>query len=558
MAVEMKILGISCFYHDSAVTALSEKGILFSIHEERISREKHDNRFPMGAITRALEYCDWKISDIDKIAFYEKPEKKLKRLIDQALFYWPKGFNLFKDRIPYFYKFKYSVENILRNDLGYKGPIVSCDHHMSHAASSYFTSPFDEALVLTIDGVGEEDTLGVFKGEGNNLSKIKSIKFPHSLGLFYSVFTQYLGFEVNEGEYKVMGLAPYGRPIYADNIRKMIQVKNGIFSLNLKYFDFSGTEKHYTKEIGKNLGISPRQPKEPVTRQHEDLACSVQHVFEEALLNVTKKLLQEAGTKNLCLAGGVALNCTANANLIRELGVKIHIQPAAGDAGGSLGTALYHYYNGVSLPRPSFSPYLGMDTVKEQIETTLKINEISFEFKQDIEKAIAEALAQQKVVGVVQGRDEWGPRSLGNRSILADPRQASMKDHLNAKIKFREEFRPFAPAVLEEDYAEYFETLGMKSSPHMLFTHYCNQPQKIPAVVHCNLTSRVQTVSEKDNPYFYRVIQNFKGLTGIPVVINTSFNLRGEPIVSSPSDALKTFYASGIDCLAVGNYWIEK
>lgn len=558
----MKVLGISCFYHDSAVAVVEDGRIVFALQEERVSRLKHDSRFPIMAITRAMEMCKSSINDFDEIVFYEYPDLKLTRIFEQVISGWPRSWRLFSEHLPYFYHFKYPVEKIIRDKLGYRGRIGFCEHHRSHAASAFYTSPFDRALVVTIDGVGEYDTTAVHIGEGNTLRKVASIHFPDSLGLLYSVFTHYLGFEVNEGEYKVMGLASYGDPVYVDRIlNKIIFLReDGSFYLNQRYFDFSSPDRHYRKNLIDLLGVPPREPKEPISKEHMDLAASIQKVLERAMINMIESLRRRYPCENLCMAGGVALNCTANAEVIRRLGMNVYIHPAAGDAGGALGAALDSAIQHAphNPYRFEFSPYLGIEYPAEAIKATLEVNHIPYRRVDNISLEIAKRLAGGSVVAIFHGRDEWGPRALGNRSILADPRKACMKDHLNAKIKFREEFRPFAPVVMQEHYDTYFETLGMEHSPYMLFTHKAKIPDAIPAVVHADGTSRVQTVTRDQNPYLYDILADFFRITGIPVLINTSFNLKGEPIVSSPSDALNTFFASGIDCLALEDFLVEK
>jgi carbamoyltransferase len=377
------------------------------------------------------------------------------------------------------------------------------------------------------------------------------------------VFTQYLGFEVNEGEYKVMGLAPYGRPRYLDKlIGPVLRLdKDGAFTLNRPFFDFCRHDRHYDRALIEHLGVAPRRPDEPVCEEHHDLAASVQEALEIAMSGMLPPLMREYGTRDFCFAGGVALNCTANARMIRDLGIRSHIHPAAGDAGGALGAALQSIMRSEEAGparRYRFTPYLGITYPEGVIGATLSLNNIPFRRSADIAEDIAAELASGKVVAILHGRDEWGPRALGARSILADPRRAEMKDHLNAKIKYREEFRPFAPVVKREAYGEWFETLGMAESPYMLYTHQALRPAETPAVTHVDGTSRVQTVSAEQNNYLYRILDAFERRTGVPVLINTSFNLRGEPIVSSPSDALKTFFASGIDCLALEDFLVEK
>ena len=559
----MLVLGISCYYHDSAVALVDDSRIRFAIHEERLSRLKHDARFPVLAIGSALHASGLRINDIDRIVFYEDPNVKLRRLWDQVVDNWPRSRRLFEHDLPRFVQHKLPIAAQLHAHMGFNHPVEFSEHHRSHAASAFFTSPFERAIVVTLDGVGEYETATVHLGEGNRLTKKRSIHFPHSLGLFYSVFTQYLGFEVNEGEYKVMGLAPYGRPRYCDKlIGPILELhEDGAFTLNRRFFDFCRHDRHYDPSLVEHLGVMPRRPDAPVREEHHDLAASVQHALEIAIASMLPPLMREFGTSDFCFAGGVALNCTANARMIRDLGIRSHIHPAAGDAGGALGAALQSIMRSrenEATHRYPLCAYLGVDYPRPVIKATLSLNNIPFRECTDIAEELADALVAGKVVAILHGRDEWGPRALGARSILADPRAPEMKDHLNAKIKFREEFRPFAPVVKQEAYGEWFETLGMEESPFMLYTHKALRPGQTAAVTHVDGTSRVQTVSAKQNPYLYRILEAFERRTGVPVLINTSFNLRGEPIVSSPSDALKTFFASGIDCLALEDILVEK
>lgn len=559
----MLVMGISCYYHDSAVAVLDDTEVKFAIHEERLSRVKHDARFPVLAIGHALEACGIGINDLDGIVFYEDPSLKLRRLWDQVIDGWPRSRRLFGEDIPRFLRHKLPIAEQIREHLGFQGLIEHSQHHRSHAASAFFTSPFERAIVVTLDGVGEYETATVYLGEGNRLVKLRSIHFPHSLGLFYSVFTNYLGFTVNEDEYKVMGLAPYGRPRHVDKLLgPMLQLsEDGAFALDQRFFDFCSHERHYAPSLIAHLGMAPRMPGEPITEQHQDLAASVQYALEAAMANMLTPLIREFGTKDFCFAGGVALNCTANAHMVRELGIRSWVQPAAGDAGGAMGAALQSVMRaqeGAPSRRYELSPYLGVAYPEPVIKASLSPNQVRFRHCADIAEAIADRLAAGQVVAILHGRDEWGPRALGARSILADPRRPEMKDHLNAKIKFREEFRPFAPVVKKEAYGEWFETLDMAESPYMLYTHKALRPELTGAVTHVDGTSRVQTVSAAQNDYLYRILDAFERRTGVPVLINTSFNLRGEPIVSSPSDALKTFFASGIDALALEEFLVEK
>ena len=556
-------LGISCYYHDSAVAIVDDSEIKFAIQEERLSRRKHDRRFPALAVAHGLQACGVPINDLASIVFYEDPQLKLKRLWDQVIDNWPRSRRIFEQDIPGFVHHKLPIAAQIRNYMGFQGNIEYSEHHRSHAASAFFTSPFERAVVVTLDGVGEYETASVHLGEGNRLEKQRAIHFPHSLGLFYSVFTDYLGFEVNDGEYKVMGLAAYGKPRYLDKlIGPILRIgEDGAFTLNQRFFDFCSTERHYSPALIEHLGIPPRPPGGQMREEHQDLAASVQQALELAVGKILVRLIRDYETKDFCFAGGVALNCTANAQVIRDLGIRSHIHPAAGDAGGAMGAALQSAMRareGGPPHRYRFSPYLGIRYPEPVIRATLSVNQIPYRQSADVAGEIADWLASGKVVGILHGRDEWGPRALGARSILADPRHAEMKDHLNAKIKFREEFRPFAPVVKEEAYRDWFETLGMSESPYMLYTHKALRPGQTAAVTHVDGTSRVQTVSPEQNAYLYRILEAFERRTGVPVLINTSFNLRGEPIVSSPSDALKTFFASGIDYLMLEDFVVEK
>ena len=555
-----RILGLSCFFHDSAVAAIDHGRIAFAIQEERLSRVKHDAGLPVRSIATALDVMGWKPEEVDTVAFYENPEWKLHRIREQLDTTRPEHVADSPRIMTSFLQHKYPVANLLRREFDFRH-IVMGEHHRSHAAAAFFTSPFDRAVVVTIDGVGESETAAVFIGEGNTLRRVRSIRFPHSLGLFYSVFTQYLGFEVNEGEYKVMGLAPYGKPTQLSRLMpELLRLEDGGgFTLNLDYFDFEGRTRHYTDALIAHLGVGPRAPSDHVTEWHCDLAASVQAALEAGVMNLLSSVIREYDCDQVCLGGGVALNCTANAKAIRELGVKLHVHPAAGDAGGALGAALFEAAaSATELYRPAFTPYLGASYDDRDISRAVESTGYRSRKSSCMALELAQRLAAGQVIGVLHGRDEWGPRALGARSILADPRSPGMKEHLNAKIKFREEFRPFAPVVLEEHYSEYFETLGMLASPHMLYTHKALKPGEIAASVHADGTSRVQTVNRDQHARLYDIIGQFARLTGVPVLINTSFNLRGEPIVSSPADALRTFAASDIDCVALGDYLVVK
>jgi carbamoyltransferase len=555
-----RILGISCFFHDSAVAAIEQGRIAFAIQEERLSRLKHDAGLPVRSIAKALEVMGWKPSDVDTVAFYENPEWKLQRIREQLDAARPEHVADTPRIMSAFLQHKYPVASLLRRAFEFPR-VVWGEHHRSHAAAAFYTSPFDRAVVVTIDGVGESETAAVFIGEGNTLRRVRSVHFPHSLGLFYSVFTQYLGFEVNEGEYKVMGLAPYGKPTYLSRlIPDVLRLEaDGGFRLNLDHFDFESRVRHFTESLVAHLGVPPRAPSDDVTEQHCNLAASVQAALEMGVLNLLSSVIREYRCDDVCLGGGVALNCTANAKAIRQLGVRLHVHPASGDAGGALGAALFEAAaSETATYRPAFTPYLGVSYSDLDISGALASTGYAYRKVACMARELAHTLAAGQVIGVLQGRDEWGPRALGARSILADPRSPAMKDHLNAKIKFREEFRPFAPVVLEERYGDYFETLGMPASPYMLYTHKALKPSVIPAAVHADGTSRVQTVNRDQHPHLYDIVREFATLTGVPVLINTSFNLRGEPIVSSPADALRTFAVSDIDGVALGDYLAAK
>lgn len=557
----MKVLGISCFYHDSAVVAVEDDTIHFAIHEERLTRIKQDSGFPIKGIEKALAHCNWDIRDVDRVAFYEDPALKLERLNRQVVHDWPRSWKLFSRFLPEFKKNKFDVEKCLRSKTGYPGVVAYYEHHMSHAAAAFYTSPFEESLILTVDGVGEKDSLALFHGSGNTIKKLKSIEFPDSLGLYYSVFTRHLGFKVNSGEYKVMGMACYGKPIYKDFLLDNVVRLNddGSFSLNQKYFNFSDDRVHSRSCLVKELGIAEREPESEVNQVHLDLAASVQLVLEETVLHVLRHAFSQYGKGNLCMGGGVALNCTLNARIIQEFGVYPHIHPASGDAGGAMGCALASVaeLTEASL-RYNLDPYLGLSFSNEEVLATLDRRGVKYDEPDNLEETLADIVSQGHVVAVHWGRDEWGPRALGNRSILANPADPEMQDHLNAKIKFRESFRPFAPIVLEEHFGEYFHPLGAKDSPYMLFTYPVKKPDAIPAVTHVNKTGRVQTVNRDQHPRVYEIISRLAKKTGVPVIVNTSFNLRGEPIVGSPDDALNTFFNSGIDYLVLNDFLVAK
>ncbi len=595
----MKILGISALYHDSAAALVCDGVIVAAVQEERFTRIKHDAGFPLHAINYCLDAGKVKLKEIDYIVFYEKPFVKFERLLETYLAFAPKGFKSFATAIPLWIKEKLFQKKLLLDQLKTLDPnsnftkrILFAEHHQSHAASAYYPSPFSEAIVLTMDGVGEWATTSVAIGRGNELEIVKEIHFPHSLGLLYSAFTYYTGFKVNSGEYKLMGLAPYGKPIYKNLIlEKLLDLKaDGSFRLNMDYFDFCTGFTMTNTNFNNLFGGQPRQEHEPITQKHMDLAASVQAVLEEAVLKLAASLRAEYNITNLCLAGGVALNCVANGKIMHaKIFENIWIQPAAGDAGGALGAALAAYYDHLKLPRTVADrkdldsmqgSYLGPEYSDLEVEQRLQAVGAKFEKFSRIEMlgVTAQHLANNMVVGWVQGRMEFGPRALGARSILGNPCSAQMQKNLNLKIKFRESFRPFAPAVLAEDVQSWFNLDTV--SPYMLLVTDVAAATKvvqdahnedlfgidllnvarstIPAVTHVDYSARVQTVHAKTNPLFYDLIQNFKNITGCPVLINTSFNIRGEPIVCTPEDAFRCFMGTEMDVLVVGNCIMKK
>ncbi len=590
------ILGISAFYHDSAACLLKDGKIIAAAQEERFSRKKHDPRYPHNAIEFVLRYSNMKLSEIDQIVFFEKPFLKFERLLETYVAFAPRGFVSFAKAMPLWIKEKLFQKNLLFNklkehDKNFKSDknIFFSDHHLSHAASAFFPSPFEEAVVLTADGVGEWATTTVAVGKKNDLEIKKEIHFPHSLGLLYSAFTYYTGFKVNSGEYKLMGLAPYGSPIYEDKVKELVDIKeDGTFRLDQKYFNYA-TGLTMTNEKFHNLfGQKPRDPKnEKITRFHMDIAASIQKVTEEIMIKLAKAIRQEYNLKNLCLAGGVALNCVANGKILKEkIFDNIWIQPAAGDAGGSLGAALALWHIEQKKERVVNSnddmkgSYLGTEFNQEEIEKELKSVGANFETieYEDLISKTAEFLSNEKAIGWFQGRMEFGPRALGARSILGDPRSDKMQKNLNLKVKYRESFRPFAPSILKEDLTEWFNI--NVDSPYMLLVADVNSNKKIemneeqkklfgidklnikrseiPAVTHVDYSARIQTVTKETNKPYYDLISKFKERTGCPVIVNTSFNVRGEPIVNSPTDAFNCFMGTELDYLVIGNCILEK
>ena len=595
----MRILGISAFYHDAAAALLDGDRIVAAAQEERFTRKKHDANFPKHSIEYCLEEAGLTFEDIDHIAFYDKPFLKFERLLETYVAFAPRGFKSFRVAIPLWLREKLFQKNLLGTELGLMSKdgvspaskLLFSEHHLSHAASAFYPSPFEEAIVLTMDGVGEWATTSVAHGKGNKLEVLREIHFPHSIGLLYSAITYYTGFKVNSGEYKVMGLAPYGMPKYKKLIMDhLIDVKpDGSFRLDQSYFDYCTGLKMTNRKFAALFGQPVRNADEPLTQFHMDIAASIQAVTEEVLLRMARSLRQEFEIPNICLAGGVALNCVANGKLLLEkIFDRVWVQPAAGDAGGALGAALAtRYLNfGVSRrvdpdkPDGMQGSYLGPEFKQTEIEERLKNVGGVFETPGDEELYVRTArdLADEKAIGWMQGRMEFGPRALGNRSIIGDPRSPSMQKTLNLRVKYRESFRPFAPSVLREDVNKWFELDS--DSPYMLIVsdvkeerrRTMNEAEKklfgieklnvprsdIPAVTHVDYSARVQTVHKDTNPRYHDLISEFKRQTGCSVIVNTSFNVRGEPIVCTPEDAFRCFMGSDIEVLVVGNAYLRK
>jgi carbamoyltransferase len=591
----MYILGISCYYHDAAAVLLHDGALVAAAEEERFTRKKHDFDFPKQAIQFCLEQAGITGNDLDYVVFFEKPFRKLDRILMMTLQTYPQSYKLFRESMITWMVDKLWVSSKIENEIGVAPEkIIFSEHHLSHAASAYFCSPFEESAILTVDGVGEWVTSTYGVGKGNDIKIEKEIHFPHSLGLLYSAFTAFLGFEVNEGEYKVMGMAPYGEPKYVDKVWKTInQNSDGSFSLNMEYFSFHySTEKTYndkfaalfgtprpekmlffTEETGfpKYFGAPPSNMAElsKMNKHYADIAASIQKVTEEVLLNMAKSLHKTTGMKNLCMAGGVALNCVANTRILHESGFEqLYVQPAAGDGGGALGAALWAYNTLLGKPR-NFKmdhAYWGRANSDAEIGDFLRANNIKHTRYDDEDKlvdAVVNHLTNASVIGWAQGRFEWGPRALGSRSILADPRNPNMKDIVNTKIKFREPYRPFAPSVLAESAEKYFDLPNAQKHVPARYMQYVVpvKPEAhsiLPAITHVDGTGRLQTVFKEQSPRYYKMIERFGQATGVPVVMNTSFNLKGEPIVNTPANAHNTFMKSEMDALILENFIIEK
>jgi len=565
--VDKYILGISAFYHDSAACLLKNGQVVCAIQEERLSRIKHDPAFPELAIQQCLISQNISIKDIDLIAFYEKPFLKFDRIIDTFSNHTPKGFRSFKKAIKSWTAEKLWIPNIIQKKLKYTGEIIYTEHHEAHAASAFFASPYHESAVLTIDGVGEKATITICKGAGNKITTIAEQRFPHSLGLFYSAFTLYCGFKVNSGEYKLMGLAPYGKAIYKDLIYDhFISIdQEGVLTLNMTYFDFEVGLKMINTAFERVLGKPSRKPESEMTLFYKDVARSAQEVLEEIVVKLAKKAKDLTGMNNLCLAGGVALNCKSNQVILKEEDFKnIWVQPASGDCGGALGAAFIGYYHIQKNERiiledtPVNNVYLGNVYTDDEIEQKLKKMNVQYSRipANEVIAETAKCLNEKDIIGWFQGKMEFGPRALGARSILASPKYQDMQSHLNLKIKKRESFRPFAPIVLEAKASEWFNMKG--DSKYMLFTYDVKKPKEIPSCTHLDNTARVQTVNQSDNEKMYDLLSEFEKLSGVPVLINTSFNVRGEPIVASVEDAVGCFFSTDMDILVIGNCMVYK
>jgi len=567
----MYSLGISCYYHDSAAAILKDGHVVAAVEEERFSRKKFDDGFPRMAIDWCLKEAGITPEQINSVAFYDKPVLKFERLLDNYIAVAPRGLYSFLNVIPkWLHKRLWIKEEIKKHMRGYQGNIIFPEHHMSHAAHTFFTSPFDEAAILTVDGVGEWSTTSFGSAENTSIKLTNDIRWPHSIGMFYSAFTYFLGFKVNEGEYKLMGLSAYGKPKYYDLIlNEILDVKNdGSLHLNLKYFAFTYDKVMTNQKFAELFGIPRREENVKAEQIHYDIAASAQKVLEDIMLKMVNHVHKKTGMKNLCLGGGVALNGVANYRILKEGPFEsVHIPPSPGDGGSAIGCAQYLYYIHKKqrriivqdhAKRIQENVYVGPSFSNDEIKSFLEENNIDYEYltREQLLQTTAKLISEQNVVGWYQGKIEWGPRALGNRSILADPRDSKMKDILNEKIKHRELFRPFAPSILEEYASEYFDLTI--PSPYMLFVAKVKKPDKIPAVTHVDGTGRLQTVSREANPLYYDLINDFYKITGVPVVVNTSMNVRGEPIVNTPEQAYAMIIKTEMDYIMMGNYMIQR
>jgi len=589
----VNILGISAYYHDSAACLVRDGKIAAAAQEERFTRKKHDDRFPENAVEFCLAKGGIEAVDVDLVTFYDKPLLKFDRLLDTYITYAPTGFKMFLMGMPLWLRQKLHTPRELDRGLKhrYKGRYVFTEHHESHAASAFYPSPFEESAVLTLDGVGEWATGSIAMGRGNRLEMLKEMRFPHSLGLLYSAFTYFAGFKVNSGEYKLMGLAPYGEPVYKDlMIEKLLDIKeDGSFRMDMDYFGFCNTDVMTSPKMDSLFGGPPREAESDITQREMDIAASIQAVTEDVVLKIANYAHDLTGASNLTMAGGVALNCVANGRVLREGPFDdIWIQPASGDAGGALGAALFTWHELLDEPREvlpqdsQFGSLLGPEFSNEQIKAYLESEEAVYSFyetEDDLVDQIAELIASEQVVGHFSDRAEFGPRALGSRSIMGDGRSRKMQETMNLKIKFRESFRPFAPAILREDVHEYFEMRPDENSPYMLLVAPVKEDKRlpveaadgargldklkeirsvVPAITHVDYSARVQTIDMQHHPRFYQIVSKFKEKTGSPVVINTSFNVRGEPIVNTPEDAFRCFMYTNMDVLVLENFIILK
>ncbi len=560
----MDILGISAFYHDSAAALVRDGQLIAAASEERFSRKKHDWGFPSHACRYVLREAGRTIDQIDHVAFYDKPFVKFERMLFTLLHSFPKGLKAFNFALSQMLGEQMWVKSTIRKELGWAGEVLFGEHHRSHAASAFFVSPFDEAAILTVDGVGEWSTATRGYGYGNEITLTDEIRFPHSLGLLYSAFTYYLGFKVNSAEYKVMGLAPYGKPRFVDQVHRLIEINDdGSFALNLDYFSFTHALEMINERFCDLFGGPPRPPEGPRLGQREfDIAASIQAVTDEAMVALARGLHEQTALENLCLAGGVALNCVANARILERTPFqRVFVQPAAGDAGGAIGVAFDIWCGALGNPRTFtmdhayWGPEFGTAPIKSHLDEFGAVYEPLSQ--RELVERVAQLIDEQQIVGWFQGRMEFGPRALGNRSILADARNPDMKDTLNRKIKFREGFRPFAPSVLDDRADDWFD--GATNSPFMLLIARVRPNHRsIPSVTHVDGSARLQTVSRITNPLYYDLIAAFERRTGCPVIINTSFNVRGEPIVCTPVDAYRCFMRTNMDWLAIGPFLLEK
>lgn len=559
----MNILGISCFYHDSAACLIRDGQVISAASEERFNRKKNSPDFPVNAVNYCLQAAGLTIYDIDCVGFYEKPFLKFYRVVLSHLRSYPFSFKNFMDTMPSWLQDRLIMPLVIKKELGFEGKILYIKHHLSHAASAFLVSGFPEAAILTADGVGEWSAMTYGAGRGNKIKVVKEMRFPDSLGLFYTAVTTYLGFEALEGEGKIMGLAGYGKPVYLDKLKEMVVTrKDGSYWLDQRFFGLNKGCRMYSNKFIKVFG-SERKPESAIDQRHCDIAASLQKFTEYALINIARNLQAETRMETLCLAGGLFLNCVANSRILEDTDFKeVFIQPAAGDSGGALGVASYIYHSLFNNPRvyAMKNAYLGPEFSAQQIKRSILSAGLDFKEMTDdgLFKHIARKIADNKIIGWFQGKMEFGPRALGNRSILANPGNPDMKDLLNSRVKNREAFRPYAPAVLEERAADFFE--AKQFSPYMLLAAQVREDKKtvIPAVTHVDGSARVQVVNKGINARFWNLIKEFENLSGIPIVINTSFNLKGEPVVCTPDDAINSFKASEMDCLVLGNFVIEK